>query len=114
MDDLSFAVDDPDDLIKELAKGPFHFKLKGTGPLNFHLGCGFDRDTDDTLHPDPKQCIEKLLDSFRDMFEETPKKKENPLVPAAPPELAPSELPEDEEVEKCHTVTTCNITVTPP
>ena len=44
-DDLSFAVDDPDKLLSELTKGPFHFKLKGTGPLEFHLGCGFGRDT---------------------------------------------------------------------
>ena len=67
VDDLSFAVDDPNRLIKELTEGPFYFKLKGTGPLKFHLGCGFGRDIDKTLHLDPKQCIEKILDTAKDM-----------------------------------------------
>ena len=68
VDDLSFAVDEIDELIKELTEGPFHFELEGTGPLNFHLGCGFDRDPDNTLHADPERCIDELLDSFKDMF----------------------------------------------
>lgn len=46
VDDFGFAVDDPNKLIKELTEGPFCFKLKGTGPSNFHPGCGFGRDTD--------------------------------------------------------------------
>ena len=53
VDDFSFAVDDPNKLLKELTEGPFHCKLKGTGPLEFHLGCGFGRDKDKTLHSDP-------------------------------------------------------------
>ena len=39
VDDLAFAVDDPEDLIATL-KNPkkFNFKLKGSGVILFHLG----------------------------------------------------------------------------
>ena len=100
VDDLSFAVDNPNRLINEPTKGPFCFKLKGTGPLNFHLGCGFGRDIDKTLYLDPKQHVEKLLDTFKDMFGELPKKKDTPLVPNDHPEMDISESLEDEDTEK--------------
>jgi len=34
------------------------FKLKGTGPISFHLGCNFERDKDGTLIMQPTKCIE--------------------------------------------------------
>ena len=100
VDDLSFAVDNPKKLIDELTKGPFHFKLEGTGLLNFHLGCGFGRDEDRTLHLDPKQHIEKTLDSFKDVIGESPRKRETPPPPNDHPEMDTSELLEDDDVEK--------------
>lgn len=38
VDDLAFAVQSPDTFVRELMDG-YKFKLKGTGPLAFHLGC---------------------------------------------------------------------------
>ena len=45
VDDLAFAVDDPKQLIADL-KDPntFNFKLKGSGPITFHLGMDFYRE----------------------------------------------------------------------
>ena len=72
VDDLAFAADNPTKLLEELTEGPFHCKLKGSGSLEFHLGCGFGRDKDDTLHLNPKQCVEKTLETFKDTFGESP------------------------------------------
>ena len=34
---------------RNLESAPYNFKLKGSGPLSFHLGCGFSRDSSGTL-----------------------------------------------------------------
>jgi len=43
VDDLMIASKDPDLVIKMLLE-KCQFKLKGTGPTKFHLGCDFFRD----------------------------------------------------------------------
>ena len=53
VDDLAIIMKDPQSLIDQLMAAPHNFKLKGSGPLNFHLGCGFSRDKDGTLYMDP-------------------------------------------------------------
>ena len=40
-DDLAIIMKDPQSLIDQLMAAPHNFKLKGSGPLNFHLRCGF-------------------------------------------------------------------------
>ena len=81
-------------------RGPFHFKLKGKGLLNFRSGCGFGGDKDNTLHLNPERRVDKLSVSFKDVFGEVPKKELTPLSPNDHPELDSSELLEDEDVEK--------------
>ena len=44
VDDLMIASKDPKQIISALTSKPNNFKLKGTGPLTFHLGCDFVRD----------------------------------------------------------------------
>ena len=53
VDDLAFITAKPSKLIKELQRDPYNFKMKGSGLINFHLGCGFGRDDDNTLYMDP-------------------------------------------------------------
>ena len=48
VDDLGIAVKKPQEFIDHLEKD-FHFKLKGTGEIEFHLGCDFFRDSTGTL-----------------------------------------------------------------
>ena len=43
MHGLAISVKDPTGLCDALMNR-FGFSLKGTGPLNFHLGCDFSRD----------------------------------------------------------------------
>jgi Reverse transcriptase (RNA-dependent DNA polymerase) len=47
VDDLAIAMKDPKELTDILEK-QHKFKLKGTGPISFHLGMDFTRDDDKT------------------------------------------------------------------
>ena len=49
VDDLCIIMDDPETFLKQLASAPYNFKLKGSGEVNFHLGCGFEEDSDGVL-----------------------------------------------------------------
>ena len=53
VDDLTIIMKDPQAFIDQLEAAPYNFKLKGSGPLNFHVGCGFNRDSTGTLCMDP-------------------------------------------------------------
>ena len=41
VDDLCLVMEDPKAFLEVLQSKPYNFKLKGLGPLSFHLGCGF-------------------------------------------------------------------------
>ena len=41
VDDLAIIMKDRHSLIDQLTAVPYHFKLKGSGPLNFILGVNF-------------------------------------------------------------------------
>jgi len=53
VDDLLIASKDPDSIVKLLTE-THQFKLKGTGPTEFHLGCDFFRDEEGVLCYGPK------------------------------------------------------------
>ena len=55
-----------------MLKNVYNFKIKGDGPLSFHLGCNFARDPDGTMYSEPRQYIEKMFDSYKRMFSEHP------------------------------------------
>ena len=58
VDDLAIIMKDPQAFIDQLELTPYNFKLKGSEPLNFHLGCGFNRDSIGTLCMDPRKYID--------------------------------------------------------
>ena len=43
VDDLLIGLKEPWAII-DMLEGPHKFKLKGSGPITFHLGCDFMRD----------------------------------------------------------------------
>ena len=51
----------------------YHFKLKGTGPISFHLGMDFLRDEDGTLCITSCKYIEKMIANYERIFGEAPK-----------------------------------------
>ena len=48
VDDLLIASEEPQKIIQDL-KEKFNLKIKGDGPLEYHLGCDYKLEKDDTL-----------------------------------------------------------------
>ena len=91
VDDLLLASRSPQVIIDALSND-HHFKLKGTGPVSFHLGCDFFRDEDGVLCFAPRKYIEKLMDNYKRIYGCNPKQVTSPLVKGDHPELDTSEL----------------------
>ncbi|KAL7563771.1 hypothetical protein ACA910_020455 [Epithemia clementina (nom. ined.)] len=91
VDDLAIASKDPGAICKIL-KEKYNFKLKGDGPIDFHLGCHYKCDPDGTLVADPRKYVEKMMETYERLFNTKPKKAKPPLPPGDHPELDDSEL----------------------
>ena len=99
-DDICIISKNPDRILHELQSDPWNFKFKGTGPLNFHLGCGFNRDKDGTLCVDPGKYIKRMEEAYERLFGEKPRDKcRSPLPKGDHPELDHSEFLGEEETE---------------
>jgi hypothetical protein len=98
VDDLLIASKEPKGIIDTLTDD-HNFKLKGTGPISFHLGCDFFRDDDGCLCFAPNKYILKLLDNYQRIFGSQPKKYSSPLEKGDHPELDTSELLNVEETQ---------------
>ena len=62
VDDLAICMKDPKSFCDTL-KEKYKLKLKGVGPISYHLACGYTRDEDGTLVADPRKYVEKILES---------------------------------------------------
>jgi len=58
VDDLAMALEKPQEFVKLLTE-KYNFKLKGVGPLTYHLGADYNRDKDGTLVQSPKKYIDR-------------------------------------------------------
>jgi hypothetical protein len=65
----------------------YGFKLKGTGPIQFHLGSDYFRDQHGVLCFAPKKYIEKMIETYVRMFGQKPKHYVSPLAKGDHPEL---------------------------
>ena len=72
MDYPAIVLKDPK-AITDLLSNKYNFKLKGTGPISYHLGCDFVRDSEGVLCFAPKKHIEKMIDSCKNIFGCKPK-----------------------------------------
>ena len=96
VDDLAIASKDPAEIVRILRE-EYKFKIKGDGHIAFHLGCDYFRDADGTLVAQPKEYIQKMMNTYIQFFKESPKKiYRAPLEPNDHPEIDESE-PLDEE-----------------
>ena len=68
VDDLAICMKDPNSFCDTL-KEKYKLKLKGVGPINYHLGCGYTRDEDGTLVADPRKYVEKYLNHMKELLE---------------------------------------------
>lgn len=91
VDDLLIVSRDPKTLIDSLIND-HKFKLKGTGPIAFYLGCDFFRDSEGVLCYAPKKYIDKCIATYERLFGKKPKQYASPLVKGDHPEMDDSEL----------------------
>jgi hypothetical protein len=101
VDDLAIASKDPAGIICALTED-CKFKLKGTGPIEFNLGCDFFRNDEGVLCFAPRKHIDKLVASHERMFGSKPKttKITSPLVKGDHPEIDDSEFLEEESIQQ--------------
>ena len=67
VDDLCIAAQDPKEIINIL-KSKYKLKVKGDGPLTYHLGADYYQDPDGTIVSQPKKYIEKLNETYVRLF----------------------------------------------
>ena len=103
VDDLAIAAKHPQAFCNELKK-KYNLKLKGVGPLEYHLGCTCKKDPDETLAADPRRYVNKILESYERMFKEKPRKSRPPLEGGDHPELDTSELCDDHQTKQFQTL----------
>ena len=69
VDDLIITSKSPQLIVDALTNN----KLKGTGPISYHLGCDFTRDGDNELFLASRKHIDKISDSCASIFGSNPK-----------------------------------------
>jgi hypothetical protein len=72
VDNLLIAAKHPLAITKGLEETHL-FKLKGIGPLEYHLGCDYFKDDAVTLCFGPRKYIEKIMDQYEKLFGNNPK-----------------------------------------
>ena len=101
VDDLNFILRKPMEFLTILQSHPYNFKLKGSGPISFHLGCGFERDTNGILTMNPIKYIKKLVFSYQQMFGKKPSTiYQSPLEENDHPEMDTTEFLDNENIER--------------
>ena len=91
VDDLGIASKNTENIIKEL-ESTHKLKLKGTGPIKYHLGCDFFRDKFGVLCMTPRTYINTAIGNYSRLFGEQPKNNVwSPLERGDHPELDASD-----------------------
>ena len=103
VDDLAIAAKDPQPFCEELKK-KYNLKLKGVGPLEYHLGCTYKKDPHITLAADPRRYVNKILESYERMFKEKPRKSRPPLEGGDHPEVHTPELCDEHQTNQFQTL----------
>ena len=95
VDDLLIISRKPQTIIDTL-KDEYKFNLKGTGKIEFYLGCDYFRDSEDVLCYAPNKYIQKTIDNYVRLFGKKPKEYKSPLEKNDHPELDDTDLLEIE------------------
>jgi hypothetical protein len=95
---------DPAGIIRALTED-YKFKLKGTGLIEFHLGCNFFCDEEGVSCFTPCKYINKLIASYEPMFWSKLKtnKITSALVKEDHPQIDDSAFLEEEGIQQDHT-----------
>ena len=99
VDDLCIVAKDPESIIDTL-QNRYNYKLKNTGEISYHLGCDFFKDSTNTLCISPKTYIQKMKETYEQMFGLAPKSFTSPLENNDHPELDTSEELDADGIKK--------------
>ena len=100
MDDLAIASKDPSAIIDVLTS-THGFKLKGTGPIEYHLGMAFCHDEHGILRISSRRYIDKMVDMYQQLFGCKPSTKALSLLKKEDhPEINDSEFLNEEDTQK--------------
>ena len=100
VDDLAIASKDPQAIVDALTK-KHKLKLKGTGPMSYHLGCDYFRDKKGVLCGSPRTYVEKLIGAYERMFGAKPRMTyASPIEKGDHPELDDTPLLDDAGIRK--------------
>jgi hypothetical protein len=69
---------DPKSFTDTLQK-KYNFKLKGTGPIDFHLGQSFSWNDDGEMEISAKHYVDKMIDTYVQLYGEKPRNASSPL-----------------------------------
>ena len=106
VDDLLIAARNPKEIVETLQE-KHQFKLKSVGPLTYHLGCDYFRDSDGTLCYGPRKYIGKIIDQYEKMFGSKPREYTSPLEKGDQPEIDTSDELDDDGIKKYQTMIGC-------
>jgi hypothetical protein len=101
--DLLNAARNPKEFVQTL-KEQHKFKLKGVGPLTYHLGCDYFCDEDGTLYFGQRKYITKMMDQFKNIHGHKLKEYTSPLDKDDHPETVTSKDLDEEGIEKYQTI----------
>ena len=95
-------IKEPEKFLQILQSEPYSFKLKGSGPVSFHLGCGFERDeVTGILAMTPQKYIDKMNLTYKHLYGDPPKPTpQSPLEENDHPELDVSEFLDEEGIQQ--------------
>ena len=100
VDDLAIISKNPQSIVDAFSKR-YQLKLKGSGPINYHLGSDFYRDGTGTLCMSPTKYITRMMDNYERMFGSKPKATySSPLEKGDHPELDTSKELNDDDIKK--------------
>jgi hypothetical protein len=98
--DLCISSEDPKAITYTLTE-QYGFRLKGTGPIDYHLGMTFRRNEHNDLCISPQHYIEKMVESYKQMINENPLSKGNsPLDSNNHPKVDTSEFLDEDGVQQ--------------
>jgi hypothetical protein len=90
---------DPKSFTDTLQK-KYNFKLKGTGPIDFHLGQSFSRNDDGEMEISAKRYVDKMIDTYVQLYGEKPRKASSPLQQNDHPEMHDSPFLGQDETQQ--------------
>ena len=98
-DDLAIVSKDPRTIVDTLSER-YQLKLKGSGPIKYHLGSDFHREENDILCMPPSKYIIRMIDNYERMFGSKPKTTySTPLEKGDHPELDTSKELDDDSIK---------------